>query len=833
MSALQEQSTEPAMPDASLRASEARFAALFENSHDAILLTRPADGAVLAANAAACQLFGYSKEQLLSMQRDQLLDLADPRFLEAWRERADAGVVAAEFTYIRTGGVRFEARVSSKLFRDESGCQIACTSIHDITERRQTEGALRLSEQKLRLLYENAPLGIMQADPAGNIVSVNRKFAEVSGYAAEDLVGLSHLHTVLPEDRPAIDRIAQRLRSGEIDNFTHERRMPRKDGSTIWVRVHARAIAGTLGAPRAGLVMFEDITERKKAEEALRQSEERFRATFEHAPLGIGESTLEGRITEANPKLLEILGYTKDEITGLQLADITHPGDMQGTIAYLHKLGTGEIDSYSMEKRYIRKDRSYVWGNVTGSLARFNGEPQVIAIIEDITARKKTEEDLKRAIESSYHQATHDALTGLPNRASFDDRLHEATEYARRDGHLVALHLLDLDRFKSINDTLGHHIGDLLLKEVAARIKSHIRTTDVAARVGGDEFVVIQTHLSEPAAAGVLAAKLVEEIGRPYTLEGQQVRAGTSIGIVLFPNDADNPVELMKHADLAMYEAKHRGRLNYQFYRKELGLAFLKTQQREQELVRALRENEFRVHYQPQFDLHSGRISGIEALLRWNHPTRGILAAAAFIDEAERARLLLPIGEWALRTACRQYKQWFDAGLTAPLTLNLSSAQLRDPRVLETLKRVLDETGLPPAMLQIALRERVLWEPKFSPGLLEEMKAYGLHVAVNNFGAEVTMLPSLDRFPLDVVKPGHELVRALPTGKREATILSAIVGIAHDLRISVCAGGVETAEQFAAVLEEGCDFVQGYLLSSPLDTEAMNRRIEVELAHRG
>ena len=585
--------TERKMHEAALHAAEkAKYQALFENNRDAIFLTRPKDGAVLAVNPAACSLFGYSEQQLLSMNRDDLLDLSDPRFTQAWVERAGTGAVEAELTFIRRDGARFEARVSSKLFTDESGCQVACTSIHDITERKQAEEALRQSEERFRLLYENAPLGIIQIDQNGYLTAANRKFAEISGYSPEEAVGLTYRDVTLPEETDRIVKIAEDLLFGTIDTIQYERRLLRKDGSTRWVRITARMIRGEQGEPPWGMVLFEDIAERKQAEEALRQSEEHFRATFEHMPLGISECTLEGRFINANPKDLDIHGYTKDELVHLTIMDVTHPGDMEETLSNLQKLAAGEIDSYVMEKRLIRKDRSIVWVNVTNSLIAIHGKPKyIVSAVEDITERKKTEAKLKQAMEMSYHQANHDMLTGLANRASFNDRLKETLAYARRHEHLVAIHMLDLDRFKSINDTLGHHIGDLLLQEVARRIKSHVRATDLAARLGGDEFVVIQTHLAAPAAAPVLAEKLVEELGRPYVLEGQEVHSNASIGIAIYPNDAEDPAELVKHADLAMYEAKHHGRFNYQFYRDELGAAFREGQRLRQELVRALREN--------------------------------------------------------------------------------------------------------------------------------------------------------------------------------------------------------------------------------------------------
>jgi diguanylate cyclase (GGDEF)-like protein len=469
--------------------------------------------------------------------------------------------------------------------------------------------------------------------------------------------------------------------------------------------------------------------------------------------------------------------------------------------------------------------------NITTTIRQSDGQSRyVIAIVEDVTGRKKAEEDLRRAVERSFYLANHDTLTGLANRAQLNDRLTDALNYARRDGHSVAVHVLDLDRFKSINDTLGHHIGDLLLKEVAARIKAHIRATDLAVRLGGDEFVIVQTHLAAPSAAAVLADTLVQELGRTYMLEGQEVHSGTSIGIALFPDDVDDQDQLIKCADLALYEAKNRGRYNFQTYREEMGLAARESQQVERELKCALRDDEFCLHYQPQFNMRTGRISGIEALIRWRHPKRGLLTAAEFIDSAENAGLTLQIGEWTLRNACAQHCEWVGAGLAVPLTINGSLRQLRHPRFLQILKRVLDETGLPPSLLQFEIRENVLLDQRLPLNLLKEMKNAGVLLALADFGAELTALSSIHRFPLDLVKPGQGLVKELPARSRDAMVLAAIVSVAHERRIKVCAEGVETVEQFEVLRDEGCDSAQGYLLSSPLEADEMTRLIEADLA---
>lgn len=486
-----------------------------------------------------------------------------------------------------------------------------------------------------------------------------------------------------------------------------------------------------------------------------------------------------------------------------------------------------------MEKRYIRKDRTIVWVNVSTSIRRTGeGKPQhLIGIIEDVTAKKRAEEDLKQALERSYYFANHDPLTGLANRAQLQDRLQDALAYALRDGHMVAVHLLDLDRFKLVNDTLGHHVGDLLLKEAADRIRSHIRSTDIAARLGGDEFVVVQTHLAEANAADVLAAKLVYELDKPCLLEEQQAHGGASIGIALYPGDAQSQEELMKLADLALYEAKNRGRSNHQFYREEIGAAVQNMRRIEEDLARGWKANEFCLHYQPQFELTSGRILGIEALIRWQHPERGLLSAADFIFEAEEAGLILPIGEWALQMACRQHRIWVDAGLAVPLAINMCLKQLRDPFFLKLLTSALEETGLPSALLQLELRESVLMDAKLPKAVLQQVKQAGMRLSLDDFGTELTALSCLHAYPLDEVKPGQSLVKNLPGRQRETAIAIAIIDLAKNLDITVCAEGVETLDQIAFLKHHGCRVAQGYFFSSPLTAADMSRRIKEELIH--
>ena len=820
--------TDRVKAEKSLRESEAMFRTM-TNAMPQIVWSTDADGYHDYFNEQWYEFIGMPRG---ATDGEAWIDLIHPddwdRTSEVWRHSLETGE-AYEMEYrVRNRFGQYRWTLARALpVRDEKGVIFRWMgTTTDIHEQKMIQEAFRQSEQRYRLLYENAPIGIAHIDLQGNWTYANRKFAEITGYTPQEIVGLSYLDVTPVDERAVSIELTEKLLAGKID-IHRERRMLRKDGSTSWIRLTLRMLRDESGKPQYGIAIFEDINERKQAEEALRESEERFRATFENAPLGIAKTALDGVFIHANPKLLEILGYTLEEFTRLSVMDITHPADREQTLSNFQKLVSGQVSSYVMEKRYIRKDDSFVWMNITTAIRSVDGLPQyVIGMFEDVTARRRAEEDLRRALEHSYHLATHDALTGLANRASFHDRLQDALSYAKRDDHLVAVHLLDLDRFKAVNDTLGHHIGDLLLKEVANRIKAQTRATDVVLRLGGDEFVIVQTHLATPSAAGVLAEKIVEELGRTFVLEGQEIDSGTSIGIAVFPNDAKDPEHLVKLADLALYEAKRHGRCNFQFYRREMGAAVKEAQQLEQELRHALRERQFCLHYQPQFDLHSGRISGIEVFIRWRHPEKGLLAAAGFIRNAENAGLMPSIGEWTLRTACSQHRKWVDAGLAVPLILNVSLRQLRHPDFLQTLKAVLKETGLSPSLLQLETRESVIWDPKSSSTLLDSVKDIGVRLALDDFGTELGALSSLRRFPLDMVKPSRDLVKGLPYREQEASVLSAVISVAHKMKIAVCAEGIETDDELAAVKARGCDAAQGRLLSSPVSEHEIDLLIE-------
>ena len=438
-------------------------------------------------------------------------------------------------------------------------------------------------------------------------------------------------------------------------------------------------------------------------------------------------------------------------------------------------------------------------------------------------SRQESEESLRK---SAYH----DALTKLPNRTYFQIRLAEALDNARRGGQMVAVHCLDLDNFKDVNDTLGHPLGDDLLKQVSARLLACVRTTDTVARLGGDEFAIIQSSLNHQDGIAILAERMVESIAVPFQLDQEQVFTGTSIGITVFPHDDTDPDSLLKNADLALYQAKQEGRSNYRLYDSAMNEEIHARKALEQDIRQALDQGDFFLNYQPQIEIASGRITGVEALVRWKHPERGMVSPAEFIPVAEQARLISRLTDGLLREACKQARAWQDAGFPPTrVSVNLSPADFKRKDIVSTVTTILDETGLNPRYLELEITERMVMSGVESViATLNELQALGVTLAIDDFGTGFSSMNYLKQFPLDRLKIDQAFVRDVLTSEEDAGITKAIIQLGHSLGLKVIAEGVETEQQLVFLRVSGCDEAQGYYFSRPVPADELTALLEAQ-----
>ena len=559
---------------------------------------------------------------------------------------------------------------------------------------------------------------------------------------------------------------------------------------------------------------FTDITERKQAEEALRESETRFRAIFDGTPVGIEIADTEGRLIATNSALQEMLGYTQEELHGLPFTEITHPDDVAAEEALDEELMAGRVDRYQLEKRHIRKDGQPVWTRLTASEVRDSrGEPQfAIAIVEDIRERKEAEQALE-------YQAMHDALTDLPNRTLFHDRLEQAIASARRNGGSMAILLMDLDRFKDVNDTFGHHHGDLLLQEVSHRLRGALRESDTVSRLGGDEFGVV-LPVADECRATVVATKLLQALANPYVVEGQSFDIGASVGIALSPTHGDDANALLRRADVAMYAAK-RAAAGYSVYTSEQDQHSPARLALIGDLRQAIEQERFLLYYQPKLHVKTGSVDHVEALVRWKHPERGLIPPDQFIPLAEQTGLIKPLTLWVIEEALQQCKRWSRQGLDMTVAVNLSARSLHDPQLVDTIRDRLRAHGLKPSSLGVELTESaVMADPVRAMDTLSRLRRMGIQIAIDDFGTGYSSLGYLKRLPVDEIKIDKSFVMDMALNHDDAVIVRSVLDLGHNLGLKVVAEGVENQRILDVLVSMGCDLAQGYHVCHPLHAEA-------------
>lgn len=684
---------------------------------------------------------------------------------------------------------------------------------HDITELRKREKEL---SQQAYMLQKRASLldlshdAIFTSDMTDAITFWNRSAERLYGYSRADAVG-HNCHALLKAEYP-VPLADIKASVHETGQWQGEIRLRARDGREI-IAFSQWALERRDGFPWLYLQTHTDITQQVQTAQALHETSENYRLLVETTTdFAIFMTDPVGIISSWNPGAEKIMGLTQEEAVGRPASDLFTPEDRKSGQPELELESARQLGRADDMRWHLRKDGTRFWANGVAMPLR-NKDGSLRGFVK--VMRDHTEERL--AEEQTQFLALHDMLTGLPNRVHFSNQLHLAIAQSERSQIPLAVLLLDLDRFKYVNDTFGHHTGDLMLKEVASRILSSVRETDTVARLGGDEFVVIQAHATQPAAAVTLAKKLIHELGQPYHLDGHEILSGTSVGISSFPLDATNPVDLLKHADLALYQAKDAGRGNYQFYTPALTEEKHWKKNRELALREALEQNRFSLYYQPQIDLSSWKITSVEALLRWQASELEIVLPGEFIEIAEESDLIVKIGEWALRQACTQLKKWQEEGMAnLRISLNCSARQFSDPEFVRGIPPILDETGLTPACLELEIPESMLASHPEIKEQLTGLRSKGVRITIDNYGIGTTALIDLKEFAVDGLKIDKAFVQHLPHRRQDSAIASAIISLAHDLGIGVTAGGVETAEQLAYLKSRDCTSAQGFIFSPPV-----------------
>ena len=670
---------------------------------------------------------------------------------------------------------------------------------------------------------EQATVGIVHATPEGHILRCNAEFAEIIGYPREEVRGLMLQEITPDEDGAQALASFQKLWTGASDALSLEIRLIRKDSSLTWAKLTVSLLRDREGWPSHLLAHVEGIKDRKSPESpngvasgAVAQvKEDRYRSTFETSPDGVLIARAEdGRIVEANPALLNILQLSREEVLGHTSLELDIWADESDTFKISEALHENAA-ARDLEVRLRRRNGEVFWGALSASYADFDGESCVISYIRDVSAAKADEEKIRNL-------AFYDTLTGLPNRRLLWERLRQALISSIRSGSKHALLFVDLDGFKSLNDTLGHHIGDLLLQETGRRISGCVREVDTVARLGGDEFVIILEDLSQiaevaAAQARTVGGKILAAIDQPFLLEGRECHTTSSMGITVFGNQSESTNEVLQQADIAMYQAKAAGRNAMFFFAPALQASVNARVAMERDLRAAIRENQFSLFYQPQLD--RGLLTGAEALIRWNHPTRGLVAPPDFVPLAEETGLIFPMGSWVMETACMQIAAWASRkeGEHLSVAVNVSAREFRQPKFVDHVLTALDRTGANPKNLKIELSETMFGENiEDVIDRMNKLRTYGVRFSLEDFGTGYSSMAYLKRLPLDQIKIDRALVNDILKDPISGAIAQAIISFGKAMGLSVIAEGVETEEQRAFLAKLGCHSFQGYLFSHPL-----------------
>ena len=684
--------------------------------------------------------------------------------------------------------------------------------------RQHAERELQLRDRALAAAVNGVI--ITQADGDMPVVYVNPAVERITGYPAGEIVGRNCRFLQNDDhDQADIARLHEALSRGEpcmavLRNY-------RKDGSLFWNRMSIWPVKDPQGDTTHFVGIQEDITEQRQADERLRQAA----AVFDSSTEGMMITDLSATIIEVNRAFVEITGYERDEVIGQPtrlLRSGQHPPSFYQTL-WRSLIDTGQWRGEVWNRR--KNGEIYPEWLTLSTVRDAPGAPLFYAgVFSDITTVKQSAQQLE-------HLAHHDPLTDLPNRMLLNARLDHAIDHANRSGASLAVLFLDLDRFKNINDVYGHPFGDQLLRQVADRLRACVRLDDTVARLGGDEFVVLLEEIKEPHSAVLVAEKIQLALNQPFAIELREQFVTASIGISIFPRDGTEAAELIRNADAAMYQVKEGGRFGFAFYTPELTQKAAERVRLENDLHKALDLDQFQLHYQPQVELSSGRITGVEALVRWQHPDRGLLYPSAFIAIAEESGLMPRIGRWILHAACQQARQWLDEGIDfGRIGVNIAASQLRRGDLVALTRDTLASTALPADKLELEVTEGfIMQQAAEAIPRLDALRQLGVAIAIDDFGTGYSSLSYLKRLPVTRLKIDQSFVRDIPGDKEDAAITRAIIALANSMGLDVIAEGVESTEQVAFLVAEGCHLAQGHHFSpaEPASTLTlwMRRRI--------
>ncbi len=808
-----------------LRQSRALYRVLVENSRDGVFLVQR--GKVVFANEAMAAILGYAAGELMGMPYMDLVDEADRAAQagrKAERESGSRELQVFEMRMLRKDGRRILCEVRADAVEYQG--DIASTgTLRDVTEERARQRALEEAERRYRELFETSPAGLFKSSLDGRLMEVNREMASILGYGdvAELKAAITDMTSVYADPAERQGLVDRALRDGFFSH--HETRVRCRDGRLKWVSASATLIRDAAGQPLhfSGSVL--DIDARHAIQEALARSEDKYRTLVEHSQVGV--YVMRGdRYTYANQAFARMLGRTEQELVGQDYRAIMAPESVPVSEARDRRRLAGDPVASDFETCLVHKDGRRVYVRVSIGPVQLDGEEHLTGTVLDITRQREAEERLR------FH-ATHDPLTGLPNRMLFNQRLATAmgSAAARGEGGYAVL-FLDLDGFKWVNDSLGHGAGDRLLVQIARRLEDHLVENVLIARYGGDEFTLLPDGPCGLERAVAIARRVLAVFEQPFEIAGQQVFSAASVGIVVGRREYESPDQVLRDADTAMYRAKAAGKSGFVVFDEGMHQQALSRLQLETDFRLALERREFRLHYQPIIDIASGRLVGAEALVRWDHPVRGLLVPADFLAVAEETGLIVDMDAWVLREACRQLGEWrarFPGRADLSMNVNVDEKQMVSPGIVEEVFSLLQRHGFPPACLRLEVTETAF---RAGRGQAEQrllaLKALGVGLVVDDFGTGYSSLESFAASPFDALKMDQVFIRDIGSNPRHRAIVRTITGFAEELGLALTAEGIETEEQRRVLAGLGCQFGQGYLFSRPVPAQEFEQLLAAD-----